>query len=46
MNLEPITQSEVNKKEKDKFHILTYIYEIYKDGAEEPICRAAMETHT
>ena len=46
MNLEPITQSEVNKKEKDKFHTLTYIYEIYKDGAEEPICRAAMETHT
>ena len=28
MNLEPIIQSEVNQKEKDKYHILTHIYEI------------------
>ena len=28
MNLEPITQSEVNQKEKDKYCILTHIYEI------------------
>ena len=28
MNLEPITQSEVSQKEKDKYHILTHIYEI------------------
>ena len=28
MNLEPIIQSEVYKKEKDKFHILTYTYRI------------------
>ena len=26
MNLEPIIQSEVNHKEKDKYHILTHIY--------------------
>ena len=26
MNLEPITQSEVSQKEKDKYHILTQIY--------------------
>ena len=26
MNLEPIIQSEVNQKEKDKYHILTHIY--------------------
>ena len=26
MNLEPIMQSEVSQKEKDKYHILTYIY--------------------
>ena len=26
MNLEPIIQSEVSQKEKDKYHILTYIY--------------------
>ena len=28
MNPEPITQSEVSQKEKDKYHILTHIYEI------------------
>ena len=26
MNLEPIIQSEVNQKEKDKYHILIHIY--------------------
>ena len=28
MNLEPIMQSEVSQKEKDKYHILTHIYGI------------------
>ena len=28
MNLEPIIQSEVSQKEKDKYHILMYIYGI------------------
>ena len=28
MKLEPITQSEVSQKEKDKYHILTHIYRI------------------
>ena len=28
MSLEPIIQSEVNQKEKDKYHILTHIYRI------------------
>ena len=28
MNLEPITQSEVSQKEKDKYRILMYIYGI------------------
>ena len=28
MNLEPIIQSEVSHKEKDKYHILTRIYRI------------------
>ena len=28
MNLEPIIQSEVSQKEKDKYHILMYIYRI------------------
>ena len=44
MNLEPIIQSEVSQKEK--YHILTHIYRIQKDGAEEFICRAAMEKQT
>ena len=28
MNLEPITQSEVSQKEKDKYYILTHIFGI------------------
>ena len=28
MNLEPIIQSEVSQKEKEKYHILMYIYRI------------------
>ena len=28
MNIEPIMQSEVSQKEKDKYHILMYIYRI------------------
>ena len=34
MNLEPIKQSEVSQKEKNKYHILTHIYRIYKNGTE------------
>ena len=46
MNLEPIIQSEVSQKEKDKYHILTHIYGIQKNGVEEFIYRAAMEKQT
>ena len=46
MNLEPIIQSEVSQKEKDKYHILTHIYRIQKNGTEEFIYRAAMEKQT
>ena len=28
MNLQPFIQSEVNKKEEDKYHILTYIWNL------------------
>ena len=34
MNLEPIIQSEVSQKDKDKYHILTHINGIYKNGTE------------
>ena len=44
MNQEPIIQSGVSQK--NKYHVLTHIYEIQKDGIDEPICRAAMEMKT
>ena len=46
MNLEPIIQSKVSQKEKDKCHILTHIYGIKKNVIDEPICRAGIEAHT
>ena len=46
MNLEPIIQSEVSQREKNKYHILMHIHGIYKDGIDEFLCRAAMETQT
>ena len=47
MNLEPIKQSEVRQKEKDKKdHILMHMYRIKKNGTEEFIYRAAMEKQT
>ena len=44
MKLEPIIQSEVNQKEKEKYCILMHIYGIYKDGNDDPICETAKET--
>ena len=46
MNLEPIIQSKVSQKEKEKYRILTHIYRICKNGTEEFIYRAAMEKQT
>ena len=46
MNLEPVIQSEVSQKEKDKYHILTYKYRIQKNGTEEFIYRASLEKQT
>ena len=46
MNLEPIIQSEVSQKEKDKYHILTHIYRIQKNGTEEFIHRLTTEKQT
>ena len=46
MNLEPIIQSEVSQKEKDKYHILMHIYRIQKNDTEEFIYRAAVEKQT
>ena len=44
MNLEPIIQSEVSQKEKDKYCILTHIYGLQKNEAF--ICKEAMEKQT
>ena len=41
MNLEPITQNKVSQKILNI--ILIHIFGIWKDGADEPIFRAAME---
>ena len=46
MNLEPIIQSDLSQKEKEKCHILTHIYGILKNGAEDIIYRATMEKQT
>ena len=46
MNLEPIIQSEVSQKEKEKYCILTHTYGIWKNGTEEFIYRAAVEKWT
>src|SRR5574337_1150300 len=37
MNLEPVIQSEVSQKEKNKYHILTHIYGLKKNATDEPI---------
>ena len=39
MKLEPIIQNEVSQKEKHQYTILMYIYGIYKDGNDDPICQ-------
>ena len=46
INLEPIIQKRVSRKEKDKYCLLTHIYGIWKDGTDGPMCRAAKETQT
>ena len=45
-DLEPIIQSEVNQKEKSKYHILTHIYGTQEDGTDESLCRAAVDMQT
>ena len=42
MNPEPIIQSGVSQKEKDKYHIPIHIYGIQKNGTEEFTQRATM----
>ena len=44
MKMEPIIQSEVSRKGKDQYSILTHIYGILKDGNDNPICKTEKET--
>ena len=44
MDLETVIQSEVSQKEKNNYHILTYVCGTYKNGTDEPVCRPEVET--
>ena len=44
MDLETVIQSEVSRKEKNKYRILMHICGIQKKGTDEPVCRAEVET--
>ena len=46
VNLEPIIQSEVSQKEKDKYPFLIHIFGISYNGTEEFTYRATMEKQT
>ena len=44
MDLEIVIQSEVSQKEKNKYRILTHVCGTQKNGTDEPVCRAEVET--
>ena len=44
IDLEKIIQSEVSQKEKNKYRALMHICGIQKNGTDEPICKAEIET--
>ena len=46
VNLEPVIQTEVSKKVENRYHILTHIHAIQKNGSHKPICRAGVERQT
>ena len=46
LDLETVIQSEVSQKEKNKYHMLMNIYEILKNGTDEPSGRAGVKTQT
>ena len=46
-DLESLIQSEVSQREKNKYHMLTHIYGIFKkNGNEEPRGRTEIKTQT
>ena len=44
MDLESVIQSEGSQKEKNKYRILKHICGTQKNGSDEPVCRAEIET--
>ena len=44
IDLETVIQSEISQKEKNKYCILTHICGTYKNGTDEMVCRAEIET--
>ena len=44
MDLETVIQSEVSQKEKNKYRILMHVCGIQKNGTEEPVCKAEIDT--
>ena len=44
MDLETVIWSEVSQKKKNKYRILTHICGTQKNGTDEPVCKAEMET--
>ena len=44
MDPETVIQSKVCQKEKNKYHILVHICGIQKNGTDEPVCKAEIET--
>ena len=44
MYIEAVIQSEVSQKEKNKYHILTHICGIQKNGTDEWVFKAEIET--
>ena len=44
MDLESAIQSELSHKEKNKYNILTHICGIYKNGTDESVYKAEIET--
>ena len=46
MDLESVIQSEVSQKEKKKYHMLTHIYAIKKNGSDEPRDSTGIKTQS
>ena len=44
MDLETVIQSEVSQKEKNKYCLLTHVCRSQKNGINEPVCKAEIET--